>query len=184
MRRTAFIATALAGAVLSGTAGAAVAADTGWSSLEDLGFSVPSDAQIAKSVRHYSVKGSVTSFATEDASGAGTSLELSADLLFEVDKADLTPTAVRKIGELLAKAPKGAAVAVVGHTDSTGTPAHNKDLSTRRAEAVAAAIREARPDLKLSASGVGEAEPAVVEAGDDIALDRRLNRRVTVSWGR
>jgi OmpA-OmpF porin, OOP family len=184
MGRGSILGTALATAVLVGTAGsgAAAAAGDGWSSLEQLGFTVPSTAQIAKSVRHFSVDGSVTSFATKSAQGSATTLTLSADLLFDVDKAELTQIAIQKIGDLVQNAPVGARMSVTGYTDSTGTAAHNQELSKRRAQAVAAAIDEARPDLKLTVTGRGETNLAQPEAGDDIALDRHLNRRVTVVW--
>lgn len=77
---------------------------------------------------------------------------------------------------------KGGQVRVVGHTDSTGSDPHNLDLSQRRAQAVAEALK---PLITISGvtydvSGVGEADPVDSNATDE---GRRRNRRVSVVIG-
>jgi OOP family OmpA-OmpF porin len=65
---------------------------------------------------------------------------LSADVLFDFDKAVLKPEGVKALDDLAAKA-KGTALEVIiaiGHTDPIGALAHNQKLSVRRAESVKA----------------------------------------------
>jgi outer membrane protein OmpA-like peptidoglycan-associated protein len=109
-------------------------------------------------------------------------IELGADVLFELDSADLTPVAqdaIAAAAESLALREPGP-VQVVGHTDSSGSDAYNLDLSRRRADAVAAALRtridgDAYP---LEVEGRGESEP-VADNGSEIG--RATNRRVALS---
>src|SRR5712672_3340995 len=68
----------------------------------------------------------------------GILVNLKSSLLFTSDSAVLRPAAVEQIaqlGDILAKYPDDR-IRVQGHTDSTGSPAHNEELSLRRAEAV------------------------------------------------
>jgi OOP family OmpA-OmpF porin len=72
-----------------------------------------------------------------------------------------------------------AAITITGHTDSTGDEASNLALSRARAEAVAAYMTGAGiADGRITASGVGSAEPLVEETGPRA---RRLNRRIDVA---
>lgn len=102
------------------------------------------------------------------------------DVLFSVDQAKLNADGVRMVQRLAAvlqQNPKRA-VLVEGFTDSTGTSAHNQELSERRSMAV----RDALLDLgaarsQIAVRGYGEAYPA---APNDTAMNRQLNRRVEV----
>ncbi|AJE44980.1 phosphate ABC transporter substrate-binding/OmpA family protein [Celeribacter indicus] len=73
-----------------------------------------------------------------------------------------------------------------GFSDSHGSPAVNRGLSERRAQAVLAAVRKALGEafeadrVTLTSAGFGEAMPL---ACDDVAWGRSLNRRVEV-WVR
>lgn len=70
---------------------------------------------------------------------------LGADVLFDFDSADLRAGAQPALDEarqLLDRATGD--VEIVGHTDSVGTDDYNDDLSLRRAEAVRAALADAR----------------------------------------
>ena len=89
-----------------------------------------------------------------------------------------------KVGSLVADIPKGAAVAVYGHTDSIGSMASNQQLSEARAEAVAAVIRASRPDLRLDVRGYGETQPIAPNetAGKDNPAGRAENRRVEIRY--
>ncbi len=69
-------------------------------------------------------------------------------------------------------------IAIVGHTDSTGSEMTNLKLSIARAEAVMEYLRERGIDLeRLSADGKGEAEPIADNARDS---GRARNRRVEI----
>lgn len=102
------------------------------------------------------------------------------DVLFATNQATLTPNGVntvRKLADVLNQNPNRT-VLVEGFTDSTGTAAHNQDLSDRRAGAVAGALTGmgiARERVALR--GYGEAYPI---AGNVSAGDRQLNRRVEI----
>jgi outer membrane protein OmpA-like peptidoglycan-associated protein len=65
---------------------------------------------------------------------------------------------------------------IVGHTDSTGDPAHNERLSSERAAAVKAALVDRGIQAaRLEFAGAGESEPV---ASNDTPEGRALNRRV------
>ncbi len=64
-------------------------------------------------------------------------LKLSADVLFDFDKAEIKPAAeqsLQKVALIIAKKAKGP-VRIIGHTDSRGSEEYNQDLSLRRAAA-------------------------------------------------
>ena len=76
----------------------------------------------------------------------------------------------------------GAAVKVVGHTDSQGSEMVNLQLSITRAEAVAEHLRQRGIALeRLSADGHGEADPLTSNATDE---GRARNRRVELILSR
>jgi outer membrane protein OmpA-like peptidoglycan-associated protein len=102
------------------------------------------------------------------------------DVLFATDRAELNANGmqtVRKLAEIMTQNPDRT-VLVEGFTDSTGSAAHNRDLSERRAAAVAQALvglgvaRE-----RVATRGYGEAFPV---ASNDTAANRQLNRRVEI----
>jgi outer membrane protein OmpA-like peptidoglycan-associated protein len=102
------------------------------------------------------------------------------DVLFGTDQARLTPdgvNTVHKLADVLTQNPNRT-VLVEGFTDSTGTSAHNQELSDRRAGTVASALTGmgiARE--RVAMRGYGEAYPV---AGNVSAGDRQLNRRVEI----
>ena len=157
-------------------------ASTGWSSLTDLGVAAPSEQQRTQSVIRYSTEGTVRSFETVASDGSDVVIDLASDILFDTDEAVLPPGADLRIVELLTDVAPGTAVAVHGHTDTVGSDEYNLDLSRRRAEAVAAAVRAARPDLVLDVQGFGETRLKVAEGGTDTADDRAANRRVELRY--
>ena len=95
---------------------------------------------------------------------------------------DLSP-AGRKVldgvGDFL-KETSANKVTVRGHTDDRGSSATNKALSAKRADAVREYLVGAKgiPDDRISAEGVGEADPVATNAND---AGRALNRRVDIS---
>lgn len=102
------------------------------------------------------------------------------DVLFNVDQAVLTSqgqATVQKLATIL-RENTDRTVLVEGFTDSTGSTAHNLELSQRRAEAVRAALAQAGIERsRVDVRGYGEAYPV---AGNATAGDRQLNRRVEI----
>ena len=99
---------------------------------------------------------------------------------FDTDSDRLRPDAAPTLEQIAAalKANAGWMVTVEGHTDSTSTPAHNQDLSTRRAAAVKAYLVAAGiAPARLNAAGFGQDKPV---AANDTAIGRAQNRRVEI----
>jgi outer membrane protein OmpA-like peptidoglycan-associated protein len=102
------------------------------------------------------------------------------DVLFATDRADLNPNGmatVRKLAEVMMQNPDRT-VSVEGFTDSTGSAAHNQQLSERRAASVAQALTSmgVAPN-RVATRGYGQAYPV---ASNDSAANRQLNRRVEI----
>ncbi|MFC7741075.1 OmpA family protein [Nocardiopsis composta] len=96
----------------------------------------------------------------------------------EEAQADLDPVVQMIAGHAAA----GVPVVVTGHTDATGDPDYNQELSQRRAEAVAEQLRtrlgEAAPPIQ--ARGLGSAAP-LQEADPEDAAQRRVEIAYTVT---
>ncbi len=102
------------------------------------------------------------------------------DVLFETNKADLLPGAMRSIDKLAAflKSYPNRKVLIEGHTDSRGSEAYNLKLSQKRANAVKEALIERGIDpSRIIAKGYGEAYPV---ASNLTAAGRQQNRRVEI----
>ena len=99
-------------------------------------------------------------------------------IYFDTDKDTVKPESkptLDEIAKLLRDNPK-LRLEVVGHTDSTGNAAHNKDLSNRRAASVIRALTQAGiDDKRFTSRGAGASEPV---AGNDNEAGRARNRRV------
>jgi len=136
-------------------------------------------------VRVFTLDGAVISLGDDvEHQGETAVISLSTDLLFEPNSWDLPASAPSGIAELVTDVPNGATVQVTGHTDSRptiGQDFDNQELSQNRAEAVATALEQERPDLDLEVSGVGDTEPAVVEDPEDPDT-YAANRRVEISY--
>lgn len=132
-----------------------------------------------------SISGDVRTFESPDK----VQVSLAADVLFEFDKADLTPAAAAQIDEAAGRVKTGSKgpVAIVGHTDAKGTDAYNQDLSLRRANAVRDALAVKAPGITYEVSGKGASEPIAPntnEDGSDNPEGRARNRRVTVTFSK
>jgi len=102
------------------------------------------------------------------------------DILFEFDRANLTPEAYRTLGGIseVLRGVQGRTLAVEGHTDSVGTVTYNKDLSVRRAQSVANELsHEGVPSSQMRVTGFGEGSPIATNNTD---AGRARNRRVEV----
>jgi outer membrane protein OmpA-like peptidoglycan-associated protein len=107
-------------------------------------------------------------------------IDLSADVLFDFDKADLKPTAEDKLNHLLTvvNSKPGSRIAIEGHTDLRGDDAYNQALSQRRAESVRSwLVAHGIAEDRISATGAGESRP--VRTGTSEA-DHQANRRVEI----
>jgi outer membrane protein OmpA-like peptidoglycan-associated protein len=102
------------------------------------------------------------------------------DVLFATDRAELNANGmanVRKLADVMMQNPDRT-VLVEGFTDSTGTRAHNQELSERRAQSVAQALTSMGvPRERVAMRGYGQAYPV---ASNDNAGNRQLNRRVEI----
>lgn len=111
----------------------------------------------------------------------GATMTMQEDVLFRTDSADLRPGAIEKLRPLAGylRANPGVRVAIIGHTDSRGTDAHNQSLSERRAESVRTAFDEMGVTrARFRVEGRGEGEPV---ATNNTPEGMRLNRRVEVT---
>jgi outer membrane protein OmpA-like peptidoglycan-associated protein len=97
---------------------------------------------------------------------------------FDVDKATLRPDAqpiIAEINKLLA-GDAALKLSIEGHTDNTGTPAHNQELSTARARSVLGALVGLGIDpSRLQSKGFGQDKPLADNGSED---GRAKNRRV------
>ncbi|MFZ6732728.1 OmpA family protein [Undibacterium sp. Ji42W] len=102
------------------------------------------------------------------------------DVLFGVDQAKLNPDGMRTVQKLATVLQNNMqrTVLVEGHTDNTGTQAHNQDLSERRANAVRSALVLMGVSRdRIETKGYGEAFPV---AENNTAQNRQFNRRVEI----
>ncbi|SDN10233.1 Outer membrane protein OmpA [Actinomyces ruminicola] len=120
------------------------------------------------------------SSADTEKDAASTTVNVSGDVLFATDSAELSGKADELLGavvEQLELYPSGGVMAITGHTDDVADDAYNQGLSERRAQAVSDRLGELT-DLsgwEVTVSGKGETEPRVANDSDE---NRQLNRRV------
>ena len=101
---------------------------------------------------------------------------------FETNRATLKPAAREKLSKLsgvLLGFPGEYKLEIEGHTDSTGTDAHNQKLSQSRAESVRDfLVSQGIPEARIpSTQGFGRTKPI---APNDTRVNREKNRRVDI----
>lgn len=106
-------------------------------------------------------------------------IQIRESVFFTSDTAEIEARSdllITEIADLLIRNPDLLQVEIQGHTDDTGSPDHNNDLSHRRAEAVRARLVRAgvAPD-RLVAKGYGMSKPLAPNLN---AQNRARNRRV------
>ena len=114
-------------------------------------------------------------------------IELSADVLFDFDSAELraeAEQALRNVAEII-RAHEGAIVRVEGHTDSKGSDSYNQQLSEERARSVRDWLMSADglDGTEFSIYGFGESKPVAANEmtdGSDDPEGRQKNRRVDI----
>lgn len=100
---------------------------------------------------------------------------------FDTDRATLSPESMSTIAQAASsfKASGARAVAVSGHTDTTGTPQYNLALSQQRAAAVSTELqRNGVPAAAIAALGYGEQNLPVQTAQN---VPERRNRSVDIA---
>ena len=114
-------------------------------------------------------------------------IELSADVMFDFDSAELRAEAeqvLRNVAEII-RAHESANVRVEGHTDSKGSDSYNQQLSEERARSVRDWLMSADglDGTEFSIYGFGESKPAAANEmtdGSDDPEGRQRNRRVDI----
>jgi outer membrane protein OmpA-like peptidoglycan-associated protein len=120
-------------------------------------------------------------------SNAEIRIDLSADVLFDFDKADIKKEAepsLLKVATVL-DANSTAQVNIDGHTDGKGADAYNTALSERRAAAVKAWLtaHSRMPPARIATRGLGKTKPVAHDTkpdGSDDPEGRARNRRVEI----
>ncbi|MFS2123566.1 OmpA family protein [Pseudomonas sp. Pseusp97] len=109
-------------------------------------------------------------------------IRLDGQLLFPPGKAELRPDSTKVLVNSLIhiKAQPGWLIVITGHSDSTGDPQRNLELSRNRAAAVRDWMQRMGdiPDDCFLVRGAGASEPVAVE---DSEAGRNANRRVEIT---
>jgi OOP family OmpA-OmpF porin len=103
-------------------------------------------------------------------------------VFFDFDRANITPAAQDIINTVIAdfRRNRAAGVNVVGHTDTSGSPAYNQRLSDRRASAVRdSLVRGGVPTGVIQTAGRGESQP-LIATGDGVR--EPSNRRAEIRF--
>jgi len=110
----------------------------------------------------------------------GTVITLPGNVLFASGKAMLLPGAQSSLSQIAdaLKDQANTAIAIEGHTDSTGSDVTNLELSKARAESVASYLMSrGLPKDQITTQGLGPSRPI---AGNDSPEGRATNRRVEI----
>ncbi|HEY6876531.1 MAG TPA: OmpA family protein, partial [Polyangiales bacterium] len=110
---------------------------------------------------------------------AQTKLTIKGTIYFNTDTAELQSRSeplLRAIADTLLRNPSLKRVEVQGHTDNSGSPEHNLELSTKRAEEVKDwLVRAGVEPTRLVSQGYGSSKPIAANIG---TAGRAKNRRV------
>lgn len=120
---------------------------------------------------------------SRDESGSDVAVNLSSDVLFDLNESELTSAANDELEDVAGEIDESEPdlVQVDGHTDDSGDDAINEPLSQDRAEAVRDALEGmvTSSGLSYEAEGHGSSDPV---ADNDTEDGAQKNRRVTVSF--
>ncbi len=110
--------------------------------------------------------------------GEGINVTFDSGVLFDIDKSTLTDDSEKKLTDLTAILNKypDTYILVEGHTDASGTDAHNRKLSERRAKSVASFLRQKNiRDQRIKTAWYGEGQPKYPNSNDEnMAQNRRV----------
>jgi OOP family OmpA-OmpF porin len=108
-------------------------------------------------------------------------ITLNTDVLFEFNKAELRPAGQQRLDEL-AQSAQGANVeriVLTGYADRIGSEPYNKDLSERRAQAVADYLAQKGVDKqRLAVEGRGEERPVTGGECDKLGRESARNAKL------
>jgi outer membrane protein OmpA-like peptidoglycan-associated protein len=111
----------------------------------------------------------------------GTVITIPGSVSFASGKATLLPSArnrLEQVATALKQGDSSSKIIIEGHTDATGSPEKNQQLSQQRAEAVRESlISEGVPADRVQAVGYGESRPV---ADNSSPAGRATNRRVEI----
>jgi len=103
------------------------------------------------------------------------------NVTFATDSSDLNPAffeVLKSVGKVIREFDQ-TVVEVAGHTDSTGSEAHNQALSERRSSTVAQYLQSLNiSSQRLITIGLGESMPV---ADNSQEIGRQANRRVEIT---
>jgi outer membrane protein OmpA-like peptidoglycan-associated protein len=111
-------------------------------------------------------------------------IDLSSDVLFDFDKADLRPAAAPSLEKLavVLNSHGNASCLIEGHTDGVGNDRYNQELSERRAASVKSWLLAHRVNNPITTRGWGRTRPVAPNTikGRDNPEGRQKNRRVEI----
>ena len=108
---------------------------------------------------------------------------MKSDLAFAKSSADLSAAAkvaIDKIAAHVREAKLKGTIFIHGYTDNLGSAESGRELSQRRAEAVAQYLRAGLGDYEILISAIGHGENNPI-ASNDTEAGRQKNRRVTIT---
>lgn len=105
---------------------------------------------------------------------------LSADVLFDFNKATLKPAGMQKLDELADRL-QGAAldeIRIVGHADRIGSPQYNRRLSEERAKSVKSYLESRTSARTILTAGRGSEQPVTGVSCRGMGPEQGANRRL------
>jgi len=147
--------------------------------------SAPATAQNSSAAAQGSSLTAQSSSLSGTETGFNIQINLSSDVLFDFDKAELSPEAdseLQKAADIIRQKGKGL-ILISGYTDSKGTDAYNKRLSLARAQAVKNWFEAQGLHQNYQTEGLGAANPVAPNTNDDGSDNpegRAKNRRVEI----
>ena len=149
----------------------------------------PVSSTLSAQGNNLSTQGSSLSAQGSSLSGTETGfniqINLSSDVLFDFDKAELKPEAdaeLQKAADVIRQKGKGL-ILIIGYTDSKGSDAYNQRLSLARAQAVKNWFEAKGLNQNYQVKGQGATNPVAPNThpdGSDNPEGRAKNRRVEI----
>ncbi len=162
---------ALKGAIIGAAGGAALGAGAG----------AYMDKQQAEFERQLKAERAAHQIEVERLKNRNLKITMVSEASFDFDSAAIKPAfepALNKVADIVGRYYR-TTIAIVGHTDSTGSREYNQRLSEERAAGVARYLeRHGVTPRRIRTSGRGELAP---RASNDTEAGRQLNRRVEIT---